>query len=94
LYAERKAVRAFADDPVRMFYSPAAPIGSLGDAHALRELLGAHQVDYVVFEDLPIFRQTEPLRLQIADFTDLWPGELREAWTSGGGNVIVYEVRL
>jgi hypothetical protein len=90
LYAGRKAVRAFAADPVGMFYSADAPFGSLGDARALYELLVMHRVDYLVFEDIPVFTETEPLRRQIAEVVAAWPGVLQEVWRSSDGRVVVF----
>jgi hypothetical protein len=92
LYAGRKAVRAFAADPIRLFYTRDAPAAALGDAAALRELLIAHQVTHLVWENVPIFGQTRPFHRQIEELREAWPGVLAEAWRSGGSGVVVYSV--
>ncbi len=92
LYSGRKAIRAFAVDPVRLFYTEDAPSGALGDSTALANLLTEANVDYLVFEDVSTSRETEPLRRQIREVQRLHPALLSTVFEQADGRLEILRV--
>ncbi|MDX2152426.1 MAG: hypothetical protein SFV54_16930 [Bryobacteraceae bacterium] len=92
LYAERRAVRAFAVDPRKLFYSPDAPAGALGPSEALLRLLHCMAIDYLVLEKTQLFSEIEPFEQQLAEVSRRRPGLLSAAFASKGGRILIYRV--
>ena len=92
LYCGRKAVRAFAADPISLFYDPRPNATPLGSSSTLVGRLQHHRVSILIFEDSDLFGETRHYRRAIDELLVSCPGLLRRVFVSASGRVEIYRL--
>lgn len=93
LYANRRSIRAYEYDPLRLYYR-AWEVPSEGeDARRLDRLLRDHRVDYLVFEAIPNMAETHVYRRRVQALQARSKELLEQVFATPSGRILVFRVR-
>lgn len=94
LYANRKSVRSYEYDPIRLFYQVKEDRSADDDARQLEGILRNHRVEFLVDEEVPNMAQTVVSKRQIDALQAKREGLLEAVFSTPSGKIRVFRVRL